>query len=112
MRSFALMHQDGIPVIYDVTHFSSPGRRRRGDRRRPAFRARFAHAAVAAGADGLFLEVHPILAHALPDRATQLDLAQAEKLLGSLLALPRTSRLAREPRTTDLRGGGPRGSRD
>lgn len=90
MRSFALMHQDGIPVIYDVTHsLQLPGagaEETGGDRR---FASPLAHAAVAAGADGLFLEVHPDPDHALSDRATQLDPVQAESLLVALLRLRR-----------------------
>ncbi len=90
MRSFALMQQDGIPVIYDVTHsLQLPGagaEETGGDRR---FAAPLARAAVAAGADGVFLEVHPDPEHALSDRATQLDPAQAEALLASLFAVRR-----------------------
>jgi 2-dehydro-3-deoxyphosphooctonate aldolase (KDO 8-P synthase) len=90
MRSFELMHQDGIPVIYDVTHsLQLPGagaEETGGDRR---FAAPLARAAVAAGADGVFLEVHPNPAAALSDRSTQLDPAAAESLLASLLALRR-----------------------
>jgi len=90
MRSFELMHQHGIPVIYDVTHsLQLPGagaEETGGDRR---FAAPLARAAVAAGADGVFLEVHPNPAAALSDRSTQLDPAAAESLLASLLALRR-----------------------
>jgi len=90
MRSFELMHQDGIPVIYDVTHsLQLPGagaEETGGDRR---FAAPLARAAVAAGADGVFLEVHPNPAEALSDRSTQLDPPSAESLLVSLLAVRR-----------------------
>jgi 2-dehydro-3-deoxyphosphooctonate aldolase (KDO 8-P synthase) len=90
MRSFELMHQDGIPVLYDVTHsLQLPGagaEETGGDRR---FAAPLARAAVAAGADGVFLEVHPNPAAALSDRSTQLDPPAAESLLASLLALRR-----------------------
>ncbi len=90
MRSFELMHADGIPVIYDVTHsLQLPGagaEETGGDRR---FAAPLARAAVAAGADGVFLEVHPNPAAALSDRSTQLDPPSAESLLASLIALRR-----------------------
>jgi len=46
-----------------------------------------ARAAVAAGADGLFLEVHPDPDRALSDKAVQLDPERAEALLKSLIAL-------------------------
>ncbi|MDQ1348425.1 MAG: 2-dehydro-3-deoxyphosphooctonate aldolase synthase, partial [Acidobacteriota bacterium] len=42
---------------------------------------------VAAGADGLFLEVHPDPDHALSDRDTQLPPDRAEALLASLLRI-------------------------
>jgi 2-dehydro-3-deoxyphosphooctonate aldolase (KDO 8-P synthase) len=86
MRSFTLLHAEGIPVIYDVTHSlqlpGAAGDETGGDRR---FAAPLARAAVAAGADGLFLEVHPDPASALSDRATQLDPAAAEAILRSAL---------------------------
>lgn len=87
MRSFALLHDDGIPVIYDVTHslqLPGGGRESGGNRR---FAEPLARAAVAAGADGVFLEVHPDPEHALSDSAVQLPLERAEELLKSLLAI-------------------------
>ncbi len=97
MRAFAMLHEDGIPVIYDVTHsLQLPGAgtaasadETGGDRR---FAEPLARAAVAAGADGLFLEVHPDPEHALSDRAVQLDPARAEALLLSVIALRRALR--------------------
>ena len=89
MRSFTLLHADGIPVVYDVTHslqLPSAGEETGGDRR---FAEPLARAAVAAGADGVFLEVHPDPAHARSDSATQLDPARAEALLAELAALHR-----------------------
>ncbi len=49
---------------------------------------------MAAGADGVYLEVHPDPDSALSDRATQLPPERAERLLRSLLAL---RRLVSEP---------------
>jgi 2-dehydro-3-deoxyphosphooctonate aldolase (KDO 8-P synthase) len=100
MRAFALLHDAGIAVIYDVTHSlqlpgaapagaASPPRRIQesgGDRR---FALPLALAAVAAGADGLFLEVHPDPPHALSDRAVQLAPAAALALLRAASALRR-----------------------
>jgi 2-dehydro-3-deoxyphosphooctonate aldolase (KDO 8-P synthase) len=91
MRSFAMMQDDGIAVIYDVTHsLQLPGGEggESGGLRRYA--EPLARAAVAAGADGLFLEVHPDPDHALSDRAVQLPPERAEALLRSLIALRRT----------------------
>jgi 2-dehydro-3-deoxyphosphooctonate aldolase (KDO 8-P synthase) len=89
MRSFARLHEDGIAVIYDVTHsLQQPGGgvESGGERR---FAAPLARAAVAAGADGLFLEVHPDPPRALSDRAVQLAPAEAEALLRAAATLRR-----------------------
>ncbi|MES1241124.1 MAG: 3-deoxy-8-phosphooctulonate synthase [Acidobacteriota bacterium] len=91
MRSFAMMQDDGIAVIYDVTHsLQLPGGEggESGGLRR--FAEPLARAAVAAGADGLFLEIHPDPDRALSDKAVQLPPERAEALLRSLIALRRT----------------------
>jgi 2-dehydro-3-deoxyphosphooctonate aldolase (KDO 8-P synthase) len=93
MRSFAQLHDDGIAVIYDVTHSlqrpgggpGNPDSAESGGERR--FALPLARAAVAAGADGLFLEVHPDPPRALSDRAVQLTPVAAEALLRSAAAL-------------------------
>jgi 2-dehydro-3-deoxyphosphooctonate aldolase (KDO 8-P synthase) len=87
MRSFSLLHADGIPVIYDVTHslqLPGGGEQTGGQRQ---FAEPLARAAIAAGADGVYLEVHPEPEEALSDSTTQLDPARAEALLASLTAL-------------------------
>jgi 2-dehydro-3-deoxyphosphooctonate aldolase (KDO 8-P synthase) len=90
MRSFAMLHEDGIAVIYDVTHSlqlpGAAGEESGGLRR---YAEPLARAAVAAGADGLFLEIHPDPDQALSDRAVQLDPIRAESLLRSLQELRR-----------------------
>ena len=89
MRSFAMLHDAGIPVIYDVTHslqLPGGGEESGGARR---FAEPLARAAVAAGADGLFLEVHPDPEHAKSDSAVQLDPERAEALLRSVMAVRR-----------------------
>jgi len=88
MRSFAWMRRDGIATIYDVTHsLQLPGAAAEGTGGQREFAEPLARAAVAAGADGVFLEVHPDPEHALSDRETQLPPERAERLLASLLAL-------------------------
>ena len=87
MRSFAMLHEDGIPVIYDVTHslqLPGGGAESGGLRR---YAEPLARAAVAAGADGVFLEIHPDPEHARSDAAVQLDPERAERLLASLMAV-------------------------
>jgi 2-dehydro-3-deoxyphosphooctonate aldolase (KDO 8-P synthase) len=91
MRSFAWMQRDGIPVVYDVTHsLQLPGAAADGSGGRREFAEPLARAAVAAGADGVFLEVHPDPPSALSDRETQLPPERAERLLAELVALRRT----------------------
>jgi 2-dehydro-3-deoxyphosphooctonate aldolase (KDO 8-P synthase) len=87
MRSFAMLHADGLTVLYDITHslqMPGGGKESGGDRR---YAEPLARAAVAAGADGVFLEVHPDPERALSDSAVQLDPVRAEALLASLLAV-------------------------
>jgi 2-dehydro-3-deoxyphosphooctonate aldolase (KDO 8-P synthase) len=90
MRAFEWMKRDGIPVIYDVTHsLQLPGAGDEGTGGQRDFAEPLARAAVAAGAQGVFLEVHPDPASALSDRETQLPPDRAERLLTSLLAVRR-----------------------
>ncbi len=87
MRSFALLHRDGIPVLFDVTHslqLPGGGEETGGERE---FAEPLALAATAAGADGLYLEVHPDPPRARSDAATQLDPGRAERLLAAALAV-------------------------
>jgi 2-dehydro-3-deoxyphosphooctonate aldolase (KDO 8-P synthase) len=90
MRSFSLLQDHGIRVIYDVTHSlqlpTAAGGETGGQRR---FAEPLARAAVAAGADGIYLEVHPDPGSAKSDRATQLEPGRAEALIASLLAVRR-----------------------
>lgn len=87
MRSFAMMHEDGIAVVYDVTHslqLPGGGQQTGGLRR---YAEPLSRAAVAAGADALYLEVHSEPERALSDAATQLTPARAEALLRAALAI-------------------------
>lgn len=87
-RNIARIQSLGAPVIFDVTHsLQQPGARPDGSGGVLEYAEPLARAAVAAGADGVFLEVHPDPASALSDRETQLDFARAERLLASLLRL-------------------------
>ena len=70
MRGFAVLRRLPATVIFDTTHaLQHPGTG--GDRR---FARTLARAAIAAGADGLFLETHPDPKRALSDADTQLPL--------------------------------------
>ena len=95
MRGFAMMHAEGIPVVFDATHsLQLPGTGEGGKTTGGArsYAEPLARAAVAAGADGVFLEVHPRPEEALSDAATQLDPQRAEVLLKSLKAIWETLR--------------------
>jgi len=95
MRSFPILHEFGIPVVFDVTHslqLPSSGEGITGGDRR--FAEPLARAAVAAGADGLFMEVHPDPDRALSDAATQLPLDRAEALALSALEIRRALQAA------------------
>jgi 2-dehydro-3-deoxyphosphooctonate aldolase (KDO 8-P synthase) len=76
------------PVVFDGTHSvqqpSSAGGVSGGQ---PEFIPVLARAAVAAGIDGLFLEVHDDPAHAKSDGANALDLKLLKPLLENLLAI-------------------------
>jgi 2-dehydro-3-deoxyphosphooctonate aldolase (KDO 8-P synthase) len=90
MRSFAILRELGIYTIFDVTHsLQMPGRggdTTDGDRR---FAEPLALAAVAAGAAGIFMEVHPHPEQARSDAATQLPPDRADHLMRRLAALRR-----------------------
>lgn len=83
MRSFALMHAaTGCPTIFDATHaVQLPGGRGTSSGGEPDHIGRLAAAAVAAGADGLFLEVHPDPAAAPSDGSNMLPLDALEGVL-------------------------------
>jgi 2-dehydro-3-deoxyphosphooctonate aldolase (KDO 8-P synthase) len=97
MRSLAIMRGLGYPAVFDATHSvqlpSGQGGSSGGDRR---FIPVLARAAVAAGIDGLFLEVHPDPDRALCDGPNSWPLAELEPLLLTLLALDRAARGERE----------------
>ncbi|MDR1665916.1 MAG: 3-deoxy-8-phosphooctulonate synthase [Puniceicoccales bacterium] len=88
MRSFTLMRENHRPCLFDVTHsLQMPGKGTgvtEGDRR---YAKPLALAALAAGADGLYLETHPDPASALSDAATQLPLEQLESFVEEALTL-------------------------
>lgn len=86
MASFQIMKSFGVRAIHDATHCvqrpGGLGHATGGKREQILVLAR---AAVAAGADGIFMEVHPEPDKALSDAATSLPLDQAKKIIGELL---------------------------
>ncbi|PYV11044.1 MAG: 3-deoxy-8-phosphooctulonate synthase [Acidobacteria bacterium] len=90
MRGIALMEEWGYPVVLDVTHsLQLPGGE--GDRSggQPQFIETLARAGVAAGVDGIFMEVHDNPPRALSDGANALKLIRFEPLARKLRDLGR-----------------------
>ncbi len=87
-RSIPLMQRFGWPVIFDATHSTQRpggmGHRSGGEREMAPV---LACAAVAAGADGVFIETHPEPEKALSDAATMLALETVGSLLEKLKAI-------------------------
>lgn len=82
------MAENGTPVIIDATHsVQLPGRGDGVSGGERKYVGLIAKAAIAAGADGVFLETHPTPEKALSDAATQLPLGELEGLVDSLLKI-------------------------
>ncbi len=92
MRSLAIMR--GLtPVVFDGTHsVQTPSAANGVSGGQPEFIPLLARAAVAAGVDGIFLEVHDDPAHAKSDGANALHLDLLKPLLQSLLAIDAASK--------------------
>jgi 2-dehydro-3-deoxyphosphooctonate aldolase (KDO 8-P synthase) len=87
MRSLAIMRRLA-PVVFDGTHsVQMPSAANGVSGGQPEFIPLLARAAVAAGIDGLFLEVHDNPAEAKSDGANALDLKNLRPLLETLLAI-------------------------
>jgi 2-dehydro-3-deoxyphosphooctonate aldolase (KDO 8-P synthase) len=85
MRSVVIMRRFGYPVVFDATHsvqLPGAGGERSGGQRE--FIAPLARAAIAAGADAIFMEVHEDPDHALSDGANSLPLGALASLLTEL----------------------------
>ena len=84
-RNLPIMSQFGAPVVMDVTHsLQQPNQASGVTGGQPALIETIAKAAIAVGADGLFIETHPTPATALSDGANMLPLDQLEGLLQRL----------------------------
>ena len=79
MRSIVILRGFGWPVVYDATHsVQLPGAAGTTSGGQPEFIEPLARAAVAAGADGVFVEVHEAPERALSDGANALRLDRLE----------------------------------
>jgi 2-dehydro-3-deoxyphosphooctonate aldolase (KDO 8-P synthase) len=87
-RNIPLMQHHQVPVIMDCTHSlqkpNQPGGVTGGD---PQMIETIAKAAIAVGADGLFIETHPNPAVAKSDGANMLRLDHLEDLLSKLIKI-------------------------
>ncbi len=91
-RSLAVMRKLA-PVVFDGTHsVQQPSAANGVSGGQPEFIPLLARAAVAAGIDGLFLEVHDDPANAKSDGANALDLKLLKPLLEKLLAIHEAAR--------------------
>ena len=92
MRAFPVMRSMGCPVIYDATHsVQLPGGAGGSSGGQREFIPFLARAAVAAGIDGIFMEVHPDPENSLCDGPNSWPLDEIEPLLESLLAIHRAT---------------------
>ncbi len=93
MRSFPIMKLNGYPTILDATHSvqlpGAAGGKSGGQRE---FVAPLSKAALAAGADGLFLETHPNPDKAISDGPNMIPLADLPALIADCLAVWRAVR--------------------
>jgi 2-dehydro-3-deoxyphosphooctonate aldolase (KDO 8-P synthase) len=88
MRSFPILQKIGYPVVFDVTHsVQLPGGQGHASGGQPEFIEPLARAGVAAGVNGIFLEIHDNPAAALSDGANALPLSQLPALLAKLKEL-------------------------
>ncbi len=86
MRSLPVMRGFGCPVIFDATHsVQLPGGSGGSSGGQREFIAPLSRAAVAAGIDGLFMEVHPDPDKALCDGPNSIPLDSIEPLLKQLI---------------------------
>src|SRR4051812_23653754 len=86
MRAIPIMKQFGAPIIFDATHSvqlpGGGGDKSAGQRE---FAPVLARSAIAAGADGVFIETHPNPDKAMSDGPNMIALAEMPAVLRSLL---------------------------
>jgi 2-dehydro-3-deoxyphosphooctonate aldolase (KDO 8-P synthase) len=100
MRTFPIMRALGFPVVFDVTHsLQLPG----GGDGVTAGLAQYieplAAAGVAAGVDGVFLEVHEDPSRARSDAQNALRVDRLEPLLRRLIAIDAINKAAEDAAT-------------
>lgn len=95
MTGIAHMQSFGVPVIFDATHSTQmPGGLGHASGGQRQYVGLLAKAAVAAGVNGLFLEVHPEPDKSPSDAATIMPMDQLESLLKTCMAIREACRSA------------------
>lgn len=87
-RNIPLMRQTGFPVIFDATHsVQQPNKSEGISGGKPEFIETLSKCAIAAGADGIFMETHPNPEQALSDGANMLSLSEVKGLMEKLIRM-------------------------
>lgn len=88
MRGLAIMREFGYPVVFDATHsVQLPGAAGNASGGQPQFIETLARAAVGAGVDGVFVEVHEEPSRAKSDGANALRLDRLAEFLRRIRAI-------------------------
>jgi 2-dehydro-3-deoxyphosphooctonate aldolase (KDO 8-P synthase) len=88
MRSIPIMQETGFPVCFDAAHaVQKPGGLGHATGGDPQFIPLLARAAIAAGADAIFLEAHPNPKEGLSDRDSMIPFSQLRETLELLVKL-------------------------
>jgi 2-dehydro-3-deoxyphosphooctonate aldolase (KDO 8-P synthase) len=97
-RSFYHLNKTGYPVVFDITHsirrYGIPSADPSGGHRE--YMPTIARAGVAAGVDGVFIEVHPEPQKALCDASSQMSVENLEDFLLPLLEIHSVVRKCRD----------------
>lgn len=87
-RNIPLMRQTGFPVIFDATHsVQQPNKSEGISGGKPEFIETLSKCAIAAGANGIFMETHPNPEQALSDGANMLSLSEVKGLMEKLIRM-------------------------
>ena len=93
MRAFPIMRGLGVPVVFDITHsLQLPGAGDGVTAGLAQYIPTLARAGVAAGVDGVFLEIHEEPARAKSDAQNALELRRLAPLLSTLKAIDAIAR--------------------
>ena len=87
-RSLLIMKETGLPIVFDATHsLQLPGGGGAVSTGQPQYIIPMAKAAMAMGADGLFVETHPQPEKALSDAGAMLPLSKMDELLDAVMKI-------------------------